>query len=211
MSLAFGIAQLRGSVFIRIFVGFAPSLPLLRFSASGGSLDAWPMVPQRLVGAERHPPGSQLLIPARPGNGSQFLQNRLRIRRADPQVIRDFQIRARQRIEGEGIAPLAVIMGGSRSPLLCQPALDASRRGLSGHEPAAELVAPPGARECLPKPLHRRSIIREARFGTGSRLRWGNVGGSFHQLAIGSLFAKQRPSRHLGSSRTPQEGNRMRG
>lgn len=166
MAPAFTSLLLCGSMGFRVSGGRKSPFPFLRFGVLRSLFDVWPSTPERFIGAEWNSPGPQLIVPTRPRDGTQFFKHRPGIRRANAQVVRDFQILARYWVEGEGISSLAIVMGRPQRPLLLQPSVDPPGRGLAGHEPTLALVAPSGTRKCLLKPLHRHSIVRKAGFGT---------------------------------------------
>ena len=117
---------------------------------------------------ERHPPGSQLVVPTCPRNCPQFLKDGLRIRRANTQVTGNLQICARNRIEGESITTITVAVESEQLCLLRQPAVDPPRGRLSGDEPTIALVTPPRSGKGAPKSLDSHSVERKASFGAGS-------------------------------------------
>lgn len=139
-----------------------------RVLMSGSLFDARPSAPKLLKRTERHPPGSQLVVPTCPRNCPQFLKDGLRIRRANTQVIGNLQICARNRIEGESITTITVAVESERLCLLRQPAVDPPRGRLSGDEPTIALVTPPRSGKGAPKSLDSHSIERKASFAAVS-------------------------------------------
>lgn len=202
MAAAFRISQPHSSLSFRVPLRLASSLPFLGSATPGSLFDCRPSAPQFLIGPKRYAPRPEFIVPTCPGNFMQFPNDGLRIGCPNAQVVGNFEIGTGDRIESEGVAPLAVAVDRQQFGLTRQPAVDPAGCRLAWYKPTPALVAPSRSRKFLPKSFDSHPVIRKVRQGTGRILFLQRrlMLGFLHGRAVNGVgFAEKRPTGPDGS------------